>query len=166
MIKTKKGQIIILDVLFAVVIIILMFFLLMKLAEIQMYKTNSDKSIEKLNNVGTLAYKRFLNNPEINCKVTDSANSFYLPGTIFTNTSITKDKLGISSDYNCSLIISDVVLTNECNQILTDTNLESYNIDFSVVVCNSNLSKQQYTSYTSGTSTPQIEQVSLKIWRN
>lgn len=165
MIKTKKGQIVILDVLFAVVIIILMFFLLMKLAEIQVYKINSDKQIEKLNNVGTLAYKKALNNPQINCKVADSVNSFYLPGTINTNVLITKSMLGISEDYNCSFVVSGVIASPGCNQVLTDINIESYNVDFNVITCTANYTKQNYLNYVKGSGSPLSTQATLKIWR-
>ncbi|MFA5746124.1 MAG: hypothetical protein WCX82_03090 [archaeon] len=167
MIKTKKGQIVILDVLFAVVIIILMFFLLMKLAEVQVYKINSDKQIEKLNNVGTLAFKKALNNPQINCKVVDSVNSFYLPGTIQESAVITKKTLGIPGDYNCSFLISGVsISSNACNQVLTDTNAESYNVDFNVITCSGNYTKQNYFKYITGDRSPSSKQATLKIWRS
>ena len=59
MMNTRKGQVMLLDVLFAVVIIILMFFLLIKFVETDIYKTNVDSRTEELTSVGSLAYQKF-----------------------------------------------------------------------------------------------------------
>jgi len=159
MIKTKKGQLIILDVLFSIVLVLLAFFLLFKLAEIDIYKTNADKNIEKLNSVGTLAYQKLLNNPQINCSV----NGAYVPGTI-KNTEITKAKLGIPFDYNCSLNVAN---STECNQTPPGTyRVPIFSVDTTLVGCSSILTKEEYYKYILAKQAPSTQIVTLKIWRN
>lgn len=166
MIKTRKGQIVITEVLFAIVIIILMFLLLLKLAEIEVYKNNSDKITEKLNYIGILAYNKSLNNPQINCKVTDSRNAIYVPGTINKNATITKAKLGIPGDYHCYFSVTNVrFATNECTQIpVTDS--ESYFVDFKVITCDSQITKEQYNKNITGRAVDfNQERAELRVWR-
>lgn len=161
MIDTRKGQVMLLDVLFAIVIIVLMFFLLIRFVETDIYKTNVDSRTEELTSVGTLAYQKFLNNPKINCKVTDSANSFYLPGTINTTETITKGDLGIPLDYNCEVT---GLLVNGCQLILPD-NKPNYTIKFVVVTCSNDLNKNTYVNYITNQSDPAKSTITLKIWR-
>lgn len=166
MIKTKKGQIIILDVLFAVVIVVLMFFLLVKLAEIEIYNVNSDKSIEKLNYSGMQAYRKIINNPQVNAKVVDSKNSVYIPGSVNKFSSITKSKLSISWDYNCYFSVNSVAFPiNECNQT-PPTDKETFAVDFNVIVFTSDITKEEYINYVTGRETPVIETATLKVWRS
>lgn len=160
MIKTKKGQVMLLDVLFAVVIVILMFFLLLKFVETDIYKTNVDSRTEELTSIGSIAYQKFLNNPKINCKVTDSQNSFYLPGTIDTSETITKSGLGIPSDYNCS--VSGVTVTG-C-QTTTHTGI-SYTITFPVITCSTDLNKNTYIDYITDIYNPSTQSITLQVWR-
>lgn len=161
MIKTKKGQVMLLDVLFAVVIVILMFFLLLKFVETDIYKTNVDSRTEELTSIGSIAYQKFLNNPKINCKVTDSQNSFYLPGTIDTSETITKADLGIPVDYNCYITGRTV---DGC-QAISYAN-SSYRIDFSVATCSGNLTKNEYIDYITNTSSdPTTQLITLQVWR-
>ena len=159
MIKTKKGQLIILDVLFGIVLVLLTFFLLFKIAEIDIYKTNTDKSTEKLNSIGTLAYQKLLNNPQINCSV----NGAYVPGTI-KDTQITKAKLGIPFDYNCNLSGG---INTECNQTPPGTSRTPiFSVDATLVSCSSVLTQQEYYSYILNYQEPSTQTVTLKIWRN
>lgn len=160
MIKTRKGQVMLLDVLFAVVIVILMFFLLLKFVETDIYKTNVDSRTEELTSVGSLAYQKFLNNPKINCKVTDSENSFYLPGTIDTTESITKADLGIPSDYNCHITGATV---NGCGA--SGFTGPSYTIAFTVATCLTDLNKNAYIDYITDSSDPTPQAITLQVWR-
>ena len=161
MIRTRKGQVMLIDVLFAVVIVILMFFLLLKFVETDIYKTNVDSRTEELTSVGSLAYQKFLNNPAINCKVKDSENSFYLPGTINTTGPITKSGLGIPSDYNC--FVSGATVTG-C-QATSHTGI-SYTITFPVITCSTDLNKNAYIDYITNTSSdPSTQAITLQVWR-
>lgn len=160
MMDTRKGQIMLLDVLFAVVIIILMFFLLIKFVETDIYKTNVDSRTEELTSVGSLAYQKFLNNPKINCKVKDLQNSFYIPGTINTTTTITKADLGIPLDYNCQ--VTGVSVTG-CQTAGFDG--PSYTIQFPVVICTDDLNKNTYVDYVTNTSDPSPLTITLNVWR-
>lgn len=162
MINSRKGQVLLLDVLFAVVIIILMFFLLIKFVETNIYKTNVDSRTEELTSVGTLAYQKFLNNPKINCKVIDSQNSFYLPGTINTTAPITKEDLGISLDYNCAVNGKSV---DGCLLSLPDINNPSYTVKFSAVTCSGVLNKNTYIDYITNETNPPTQEITLKVWR-
>lgn len=149
------------DVLFAVVIVILMFFLLLKFVETDIYKTNVDSRTEELTSVGSLAYQKFLNNPKINCKVTDSQNSFYLPGTINTSATITKADLGIPVDYNCYITSISV---SGCQP--TAFTGPSYNLSFTAVTCTEDLNKNTYIDYITNTSSdPTTQAITLQIWR-
>lgn len=161
MIRTKKGQIMLLDVLFAIVIIILMFFLLLRFAEAEVYKTNVDSRTERLTSVGSLAYQKLLNNPKINCKVTDNQNTFYVPGTIKTGT-ITKADLGIPSDYNCS--VTGITVTGCSGAPGTH---EHYSVFFSARSCGAGgtLTKNEYIDYITNTSNPTTTNITLTIWR-
>ncbi|HOZ35410.1 MAG TPA: hypothetical protein PLK55_00290 [archaeon] len=159
MIKTKKGQVMLLDVLFAVVIVILMFFLLLKFVETDIYKTNVDSRTEELTSIGSIAYQKFLNNPKINCKVTDSQNSFYLPGTIDTSETITKADLGIPADYNCH---TDPTVDG-CQA--TAFSGPSYTIQFPVVTCSTDLNKNTYIDYITDIYNPSTQLITLQVWR-
>ena len=160
MIKTRKGQVMLLDVLFAVVIVILMFFLLLKFVETDIYKTNVDSRTEELTSVGSLAYQKFLNNPKINCKVADSQNSFYLPGTIDTSGTITKADLGIPLDYNCAVIGRTV---DGCSGTINSG--ISYTVSFPVVTCSVDLNKNIYIDYITGSIPAPDVNITLQVWR-
>jgi hypothetical protein len=160
MIKTKKGQVILLDVLFTIVIVIFMFFMLLKFVETDTYKSNINNRTEELTSIGSLAYQKFINNPEINCKVLSAGA--YVPGTIDTTTTITKTMLGIPSDYNFNVTSTGTINCSGCFTVPSTGNI--YAINFDLVTCNRNMSKANYINYinSGGASTSQIN---LSVWR-
>lgn len=160
----NKGQMIVLDVLFAVTLIILAFFLVFKISETEIYSSNYQRRISELNRIGDLSYNLLLNG-ESNCFVTDGPQqNFRLSGTIKSNSAITKGNLGIPEDYNCSLVITGVSFTNQCNST-APTAGDIYAVDFNIGSC-SNLTKQEYLNCTkSGCSNVSEKSGTLKIWR-
>ena len=66
----NKGQIITLDVLFAITLIILAFLLVFKISEIEIYSSNSQRRISEINRIGDLSYNLLLNG-EKNCLIKD-----------------------------------------------------------------------------------------------
>ena len=156
MIKTKKGQVILLDVLFTIVIVIFMFFMLLKFVETESYKSNVNNRTEELTSIGSLAYQKLLNNPQINCKV-ESAGA-YVPGTVNTSISITKAMLGIPSDYNFSISVANCT---GCSPVPSTGNI--YSINFSLVTCSGSMTKEDYIDNITDSVTP--SQVELRVWR-
>lgn len=163
----NKGQMIVLDVLFAVALIILAFLIVFKISEVEIYNSNSQREIEKLNRIGNLSYTMLMNNGQNGCYVTDGPQqNFFIPGTIKTNSTITKEKLAIPSDYNCNLSISGVALSsNQCNSVAPTTG-DIYEIDFTIGSCTTETDKSTYLNCTkSGCSWLTEKEGTLKIWR-
>ena len=163
----QKGQMIVLDVLFALALIIFAFLLIFKISEVEIYTSVSQRKIEQLNRVGDLAYLSLKNNTEYGCFVSDTQNKFFLPGTMKDNVNITKSSLSIPADYNCSLSISGISFTtNECNSVVP-TSGDIYAIDFNITNCSTDLTKQAYLTCIKSGICPGITEESgtLKIWR-
>lgn len=163
----NKGQIITLDVLFAITLIILAFLLVFKISEIEIYSSNSQRRILEINRIGDLSYNLLLNG-EKNCFVTDGPQqNFRLSGTIKSNSAITKESLGIPANYNCNLVITGVSFSfNECNSAVP-TSGDIYAVNFKIGNCSSDLSKQEYLECTKSGCPSKISEksVTLKIWR-
>lgn len=161
----NKGQMMVLDVLFGVVLIICAFLLLFKFVEIEVYQSNSQRAIDKLNRVGDLAFTLLFNNSENACSVVDSNNSFYLSGTLNKTKTITKQMLSIPDGYSCNLNLSGV--STGCTASVPGDVKDIYIIDFNIASCTSNLSKQQYLAcVSSGCSNISNLTGTLKIWRS
>lgn len=163
----NKGQMIVLDVLFAVALMILAFLLIFKVSEVEIYNSNSQRQIEKLNRIGNLSYTILMNQGTIGCYVKDGPQqNFFIPGTIKTNSAITKDSLAIPTGYNCNLSISGVTFsTNECNSTVPLTG-DIYEIDFTIGSCTIHENKSTYLTCTkSGCSWLTERTGTLKIWR-
>jgi hypothetical protein len=161
----NKGQMIVLDVLFAVALIILAFLIVFKISEVEIYNSNSQREIEKLNRIGNLSYTMLMNNGQNGCYVTDGPQqNFFIPGTIKTNSTITKENLAIPSDYNCNL--SGITLSsNQCNSVVPTTG-DIYEIDFTIGSCTTETDKSTYLNCTkSGCSWLTEKEGTLKIWR-
>lgn len=154
----NKGQMVVLDVLFAITIMILAFLLLFKFSETEIYRSNSQRPIDKLNRVGDLSYSLLFNSPNA-CLVTDSQNSFYLSGTTKT---LTKEMLAIPSDYNCNVTGLTV---SGCSPVVPTTG-DIYTRDFKIATCTADLSKQKYLDcIESGCSEISSASGTLKIWK-
>lgn len=157
----NKGQMVVLDVLFAITIMILAFLLLFKFSETEIYRSNSQRPIDKLNRVGDLSYSLLFNSPNA-CLVTDSQNSFYLSGTINTTKTLTKEMLAIPSDYNCN--VTGITVFG-CIPAAPTTG-DIYVRNFEIATCTANLSKQKYLGcIKSGCSEISSASGTLKIWK-
>lgn len=164
----KKGQMIVIDILFAIAVITLMFIFMVKTSESDVYSSNYKKQTEKINRIGELALYSFLNNSESGCFVKDTDNNFFIPGTIKTPAVITKENLSIPSDYGCNLSVSGITITsNECNSSVPATN-EIYSVDFVIASCTADLTKKEYLNCMSGGSCLRISEKTgtLKIWKS
>jgi len=159
----KKGQMIVLDVLFAITLMVLAFSLIFKVSETDIYSSNSRKNLEMLNRVGELSYNYLMNNSENGCFVIDNNNSFFIPGTINTNKVITKEGLAIPSNYKCfvsNLPVLGCIASPPANS-------EVFAITFDITTCQGNLTKQQYLSCIRKSTCPiGTASVTLKIWRD
>jgi len=156
----NKGQMVVLDVLFAITIMILAFLLLFKFSETEIYRSNSQRPIDKLNRVGDLSYSLLFNSPNA-CLVTDSENSFYLSGTINTKT-LTKEMLAIPSDYNCNVTGLTVTGCSSVDPLSGDI----YVRNFEIATCTTDLSKQKYLDcIESGCSEISSASGTLRIWK-
>jgi len=155
----NKGQMVVLDVLFAITIMILAFLLLFKFSETEIYRSNSQRPIDKLNRVGDLSYSLLFNSPNA-CLVTDSENSFYLSGTTKT---LTKEMLAIPSDYNCNVTGLTVAGCTTTAPITGDI----YVRNFEIATCTTNLSKKEYLTCITSNSCLKISNTSgtLRIWK-
>ena len=152
---------VVLDVLFAITIMILAFLLLFKFSETEIYRSNSQRPIDKLNRVGDLSYSLLFNSPNA-CLVTDSQNSFYLSGTINTTNPLTKEMLAIPSDYNCN--VTGLTVTG-CSSVVPTTG-DIYVRNFKIATCTADLSKQKYLDcIESGCSEISSASGTLKIWK-
>lgn len=134
MLKNKKGQVITLDVLFAVVIVILMFFMLFNVVEAKIYRMNSTSINKGFENIGNLAYINLVNNPSINCFAKDTNNSYLILSCFSEMTEVFKKDLGLSDEYKCNIswINAGVNFSlNECDDVFNPNNSDYfYSIDF------------------------------------
>jgi hypothetical protein len=162
----NKGQMIVLDVLFAVALMILEFLLIFKISEVEIYNSNSQRQIEKLNRVGNLSYATLMNQGSIGCYVKDAPQNFFIPGTIKTNSPMTRAVLAIPTGYNCNLSIPGVAMaTPECTSPVPSTG-DIYSIDFTIGSCTAHTDKSTYLTCTkSGCSWLTERTGTLKIWR-
>ncbi|MDD4468242.1 MAG: hypothetical protein PHF68_03760 [Candidatus ainarchaeum sp.] len=153
---------VVLDVLFAITIMILAFLLLFKFSETEIYRSNSQRPIDKLNRVGDLSYSLLFNSPNA-CLVTDSENSFYLLGTINTTKTLTKEMLAIPSDYNCNVTGLTVTGCSSVDPLSGDI----YVRNFEIATCTTDLSKKEYLTCITSNSCLKISNTSgtLKIWK-
>ena len=162
----NKGQMIVLDVLFAIALIILAFLLVFKISETEIYSSNSQKRIEELNRIGDLSYNLLLHGGH-NCLVKDGPQqNMFIPGTIRSGNSMTKEKLEIPSNYDCYLSITGINFSpNECNSAVPTTG-NIYSIDFTIGYCTSDLDKSGYLNCTkSGCPWLSEKSGTLSIWR-
>jgi hypothetical protein len=163
LLKKQKGQIIILDVLFATVLIIFLFLILSKTAEIRIYERISDGRVEELEQVGYTVYNKLVNNPLINCYVAYEENTFLVRSCFPNNFSVTKEDLGVPSGYKCSLNINYVTINqNGCND--NDSGVDNYfMLEHDVLVSNNRqITKSDHISGTAYNN----KKMTIKVWRD
>lgn len=167
--KTEKGQVMVLDVLFSITLLILMIFLLSKITELQIDKANTEKEIYKLNKTGNIVYNKLTNNQEINCYTHDNNNDILIPNCFGKNSDITKQKLGLTFDYNCNFSITNFTITNnECDDVYDIADLNAYYmVDINVIVNNTrDLNKQiVMNNILNKTNDLNIEKGTIVIWK-
>ncbi len=163
----KKGQIIVLDVLFAVVLLIFLFFIVSKLAEVKIYENISDARAEELEEIGSLVYDRLVNNPLINCYVADSNNYYLLRSCIAEDSEIKKEYLGMPDNYKCKVTFDSLsVMPNECSD--DDTDVEEYFYIKQNIFTNNErqINKAFHKQKVLGTSSYASEEMTIKVWRD
>ncbi|HOD89528.1 MAG TPA: hypothetical protein PKK56_00365 [archaeon] len=164
-----KGQVMVLDILFSITLLILMIFLLSKITELQIDKENTEKEIYKLNKIGNIVYNKLTNNQEINCYTHDNNNDILIPNCFGKDSIITKQALGLTSDYNCNFSITNFTITNnQCNQTYNLSDLKAYYIvDINVIVNNTrDLNKQTVmNNILNKTNDLNIETGTIVIWK-
>jgi len=167
MIKNKKAQVMLLDVLFAIVLIILIFFLLFKVSETKMYAINSSKQINELESVGNLAFNKLTNNTLINCKVIDQKNNFLLKNCFYADSNINKQNLGLGSEYFCNFEIPGFNLNNNlCSDDYSDSN-NFFAISFQVNTFGSKeiLKSEYLANILNKETTIDLKNAKLVVWK-
>jgi hypothetical protein len=168
MIKNKKAQIMVLDILFSVVLIVLISFLMVNIVESKVYQSTTDNLNSQLNNVGEIAFKSIINNPQVNCYAYDSKNKYHIPGCLANASPLFKNYLGIPSNYKCSLTGNPSFTSNECNDVFDPLNKNYYSVDFNVSIISSlQTSKLNYLNsiYNNNNAFATKQQLNLKVWR-
>jgi hypothetical protein len=164
--KKEKAQVMLLDVVFSVVIIILLFFLLFRFTEIQIYNSSLDKANYELEKIGTISFNRIVNNPKINCVISDTNNQIPIPNCLAPSSEITLKTLGIPENYDCNFTVSGTSFAiNECNSNLpSDT--QYYAVSFDVLIgSDKNIPKSEYmNSILGNSSTITSKSAKLVIW--
>jgi len=167
-IKTKNGQVMVLDVVFTIVLIILIFLLLFRWTEVKTYQSTTDRHILELNSISRTAFNSITQNPSINCYATDANNYFLMSSCFGADSNISKEKLGIPDNYNCSFIINGFSLgINDCTDNLP-SNIDNYSkVTFNVITNSTRaISKNIYLSniLNKANTLPERE-ATLVIWK-
>jgi hypothetical protein len=115
--KKNKAQLFSLDIVFALIIIILLLFLLSKIAEVKIYKINTNNNLKELDLVGNSTYKKLVSNPKLNCYVYDANNHFLLSNCIGNDSAITKANLDIPDSYKCNITGLPGGINNDCDDV-------------------------------------------------
>ena len=166
--KSKKGQLMVLDIIFALVILILMIFLLTKWVEIKAYQSNDATYNYNLNNTFNTSFNLLTNNKEINCYAYDSDNNYLIPGCFAIDSNVSKVGIGLPSDYNCNFIIDSFILSdNECIDVISIDSNNFIEFDFNVVTYGARaMTKDTYLSnILDDSSTITKRQARLVIWK-
>lgn len=164
--KKQKGQILILDMLFALVLIIFLFFIVSKVVEIRTYENISDSRFEELEKVGSLVYDRLTNNPNINCYIFDADNHYLLRSCIANNSEIKKKHLGLPANYGCFVSFDEEIgIDNECND--DDSDVEEYFLvkQEMFTVNEREISKNEHKQKIIGEAEYETTTMTLKVWR-
>jgi len=166
--KKNKAQLFSLDIVFALIIIILLLFLLSKIAEVKIYKINTNNNLKELDLVGNSTYKKLVSNPKLNCYVYDANNNILLSNCIGNDSAITKDNLDIPDNYKCNITGLPVALTNDCDDVGMPVN-NVYKIAFTIdYYTNSrNIPKNIYMNGLLNNSLTFIDKdITLNVWKD
>lgn len=169
--KSKRAQMMSLDILFATILVILMFFILFNVVEAKTYETNSDKLSNELNSIFSQAILNIHSNPNISCVITDSNNFYAFPGCLSeTYSDFSKKNLGIPDNFSCSLVGDGLSFTNnECNSTYENASeVLSIDLHLFVLVNEDHISKHDYFSYVLGVSQnpSSPKKITLRVWKD
>ena len=144
----NKGQLFVLDVIFAIIVIFLLFIMLSKWADHQIYNSISQRNNKELEAIGSFVSRKIMTDPNYVCYVSFDDTKSYVSGCLGDNLSFIKKELGIPSDYGCYISTTDITLSpNECTDgVPIDKDLYSRNLTF-VIQNNQQMTLSQYQNY-------------------
>jgi hypothetical protein len=144
----NKGQLFVLDVIFAIIVIFLLFIILSKWADHQIYNSISQRNNKELDSIGSFVSRKIMTDPNYVCYVSFDDTKSYVSGCLGDNLSFIKKELGIPSDYGCNISTTDITLSpNECTDgVPIDKDLYSRNLTF-VIQNNQQMTLSQYQNY-------------------
>ncbi len=151
----KKGQIFSLDFLFSVAVMILVIGFLLMFVDLQSQSQKDEITWLELKSVGERASALLVSSPDIECTLVDSSGGELMKLSNCVDTSkITKDNLGIPSDYGYRLEIG----SSHWGQIIPEAAHNIYSTQRFVITSNGDLRKNNIPS--------SHELAKLSIWRN
>ena len=169
--RNNKGQIMVLDVIFTIVLIILIFFLLFRWTEVKTYQSITDRKTVELNYISKTAFNSLTDNHSINCYAFDGNNQYLVSSCFGPESGISKTDLGIPIDYNCSFVISGgfTLTPKDCTDILPADAVNYFSVKFNVVTNTERyFSKSIYLEniLDKPTMTPlTVREATLVIWK-
>lgn len=168
--RKEKAQMMVLDIIIAIVLITLIFFLLNRFSEVRVYRDSSDYANKELNEVANLAFKNLTNNSKINCVVSNSDNSFVFRNCFYENSNLNKQTLGILDSYNAYVAISGFNLLNNSLSTNIPSGIDDYyEIKLNVITNDSKyVSKGDYLDCIEGRGTCVLNTniLTLKVWKD
>ena len=170
MIESKKGQVVILDFIYAVLLIIFLFIILFKYVEADFYKTESEIDNKYFDNVSKQSYHNLLSHPKISVYAIDSSNTFLIRNSLFEDSNITKENLGLPKDFNCSVVLTGASINlnnNQCTDNYIDNNANHYfKTSFNVLVFNSSkIEKSKFRDYIKNTNYLETQELTFEVWK-
>jgi hypothetical protein len=161
----NKGQLFVLDVIFAIIIVFLLFILLSKWVDHQIYNSISQRQNKELEYVGGFISRKIMTDPNYLCYVSFDNTKSYISGCLGNNLSFTKEALGVPDGYNCNLTTTNLtLLTNDCNTTET-INEDFYKIDLKFAKHNNReMTLSQYQTYLDDLSINSGE-LTLVVWK-
>jgi len=144
----NKGQLFVIDVIFAIIVVFLLFIILSKWADHQIYNSISQRNNKELDSIGSFVSRKIMTDPNYVCYVSFDDTKSYVSGCLGDNLSFIKKELGIPSDYGCNISTTDITLSpNECTDgVPIDKDLYSRNLTF-VIQNNQQMTLSQYQNY-------------------
>ncbi len=160
----NKGQLFVLDVIFAIIVIFLLFIILSKWADHQIYNSISQRNNKELESIGSFVSRKIMTDPNYVCYVSFDDTKSYVSGCLGDNLSFTKEELSIPSDYGCNISTDITLYTNECTATIpTDKDLYSRNLTF-VKHNSQQMTLRQYQNYLDVQNATSGE-LTLVVWK-
>jgi len=170
--KRSKGQLMVLDVAFTIVLIILLFFFLFRWTEMKTYESISQRKQIELNYVSQNVFFSLTNNHSINCYASDNNNQFLITSCFSSNSPISRVNIGLPADYDCNFSIDGFNLTNNtaCSSTFDSASNNNYSIiKFNVITTTNNnllVRKSNYLNNILDKSSSLVSrEATLVIWK-